>query len=172
MTICRQALAEHTKRFFAERYETQVQREEVVAGRRFGVKESQRMGGSAVPPPSLSSLARPSAGAPPLSAQSLKPDGERALQADETVTDVVNKQAVRIVEALGDEKEVKERTSAAIAAVKKRFPLLHPPEPQLLLMLERAVITLRDKNFSERQYDDSTGRTIDLSKIKSRGDIG
>ena len=66
--------------------------------------------------------------------------------ADEDVTPnkLYNEHATRIAEKLdGDVRELRLRRDEAVAAIKKQFPLTHPPEEEIVAKLEKLALKIK-----------------------------
>jgi len=121
-----------------------------------------------------------------------KPEDKGESQAPEVAPEYVE-HATRIAEAVeaGSRTEVRLRTAEAVAVIKKRYPLTHPPESEIIATLEQLVLSAQKKNAATQQYDppreiaatqnnhaamqqqevDPHGHVIDVTKLRSFGNV-
>jgi hypothetical protein len=83
--------------------------------------------------------------------------------------------AQQILDARGEEPLVRRAILAAEAAVRREMPLTRPPDAELLVLIEEAVVRLRDsppkKDGPPRSRDALVGAILDASKVKTHGDL-
>jgi hypothetical protein len=81
--------------------------------------------------------------------------------------------AKAILDAGEDRAEMKRRAVIAVEAIKREHPLTHPPEADILGMLEQHIAKLRASGITPvRTYDAFVGAVLDPNRVKSLGDIG
>lgn len=93
-------------------------------------------------------------------------DGSQTSIPKTKLAEVYNDYARKILDAGDDQASIKRLGDEAIRVVKKISPLLHPPEREILLLLENTVFRLREA----LGYDDLVGKSFDPSRIRTRGD--
>ncbi len=78
--------------------------------------------------------------------------------------------AQNILDAGSDQDEMRRRAIAAVAAYKREHPLLAPSDSDILTLLERHIIMLRERGVTPaRTVDSLVGSIMDVSKIRSGG---
>ena len=93
------------------------------------------------------------------------------------------RECARDVLAAGDDKdEVRRHVVKSVERVKKASPLRHPPESEIVLLIENEMVKLgsassatsfasNETSEPEREYDDLVGAAIDPKRVRTRGDI-
>ena len=81
-----------------------------------------------------------------------------------------------------DKDEVRRHVVKSVERVKKASPLRHPPESEIVLLIENEMVKLgsassatsfasNETSEPEREYDDLVGAAIDPKRVRTRGDI-
>jgi hypothetical protein len=92
---------------------------------------------------------------------------------DESFERLIDTHAQAILDAGSDQNEMRRRAVVAVQAVKDLRPLTHPPETEILAMLETRIIRLRQSGVTPaRTFDSFVGAVINPSKVRSHGDVG
>ena len=79
--------------------------------------------------------------------------------------------AKHVLEAGDDKEEIHRRAAEAIAAVQRARPLTHPPEGEILIALEKHILSLKKiNNNTTRTFDQFVGQVV-APNIPTHGDV-
>lgn len=101
------------------------------------------------------------------------PKGDEEQETEDALAPLYDEHAQKISEAItrGSQMEKRLRLAEAVQAVKKRAPLTHPPEREIVRRLEAAVVANLDAQHADEERREKQALVVDPKRIATRGDV-